>query len=169
MESVFSFFGNMTAAKKAALFSSPFLTLLFGLREAVLALFALVFLDLVTGIRKSHHERGVRWTPLRRVFWFGEGGVKSYLLRQTWRKLYEYVLGILAISLAEAHLLSGLEESVTGSSGGLAKLAVTVAGLVELWSIFENMEAVGGRNFLKRLANLLPEKLRGMLEGRKPG
>jgi len=169
MESIASFFGNMTAAKKLALSSSPFLSLLFGLREAVLALFALVFLDLVTGIRKSHHERGMRWRPLRRAFWFGEGGVKSYLLRQTWRKLYEYVLGILAISLAEAHLLSGLEESFVGASGGLARLAVTVAGLVELWSIFENMEAVGGRNFLKRLAGLLPERLRGMLGGGKTG
>jgi len=136
-----------------------------------------VLIDLLTGIRKSHHLNGITSNPFRREFWLGKpgprpdgdasrvGGVRSYLLRQTWRKLYEYLFGILAVHLVEAHMLDGLEVEVTGGTGTLTKWAVSVAGVVELWSIFENMETVGGRNPLKRLSGLLPEKVRRVLDG----
>ncbi len=49
-----------------------------------------------------------------------------------------------------------------GSSYSVAELAVTVACLVEVYSIYENMEAVSGDNLFKRVINIMPARVRGI-------
>jgi len=170
---IIEFFQEMTFLKKVAVTATPFLSLFADVQAVVYPLLGLVFLDLLTGLRKSNHLAGIPANPFTLWFWTGRvqadgtkrGGVKSYLLRQTWRKLYEYVFGIMAIHLVEHHLLGGFEADLLGRDRTLTKCAVIMAGIIELWSIFENMEAVGGRNPLKKVASLLPEKVRKVLEG----
>jgi len=170
---VTEFFSEMTFFKKAAVASSPLLSLFTDVQTVVYPLLGLVFIDLLTGLRKSNHIAGIPANPFSLPFWTGKaqdsgakaGGVKSYLLRQTWRKLYEYVFGIMAIHLVEHYLLGGFEADLLGRDRTLTKCAVVMAGIIELWSIFENMEAVGGRNPLKKVVGFLPEKVRKVFDG----
>jgi hypothetical protein len=41
----------------------------------------------------------------------------------------------------------------------LTELAIMVASIVEVYSNYENMEAVSGRNILKRMMQFLPQSI----------
>src|SRR5690554_6153561 len=96
---VLKFFNDLTIAKKVLLALTPILSMIIDLQSALLGLFILINLDLLTGIRKTLHQRGVKFNPLKATFW---KSIKSYLLRQTWRKSYEYGIGILVVITFEA-------------------------------------------------------------------
>lgn len=157
MKSLVSFFSQLSTGKKVLLLLTPFITLLTNMKLAFIALLVLIFIDLLTGIRKSFFIKNVSLNPLKKIFWLG---VKSYLLRRTWRKTYEYLFGIIAIAVFETYMLGITQIELLGKVSSFTEWSVVICGTVEIWSIFENMEAVSGNNILKKLLNFLPENIR---------
>jgi len=157
MKSFTAFFENLTMGKKILLFLSPVITVLISMKAALLGLFILIIIDLITGIRKNLYEQGISTNPLKKSLW---GSIKSYLLRKTWRKSYEYGMGIIVVIVLRILVLGKTEISAFDKVFSLVELAVIIPALIEVWSIAENLEAVSGRNILKRLFQFLPEKLK---------
>lgn len=156
MQSMIDFFCKMSNTKKLVLLLTPILSTILSMKIILLGLILLLILDVLTGIRKSLHLRGIKFNLLKKVFYLN---VKSYLVRRTWRKAYEYGVGIIVVSIFESMIIGVTPIELLGKSFTLSELSVLVACSVEVWSVFENMEAVSGNNLLKKLKGLLPEKL----------
>lgn len=156
MKSVLEFFSNLTLGKKLMLLLAPILSVLVSMKAALLGLWLLVFIDLITGIRKNLHKNGVKFNPFKAVFW---KSIKSYLLRQTWKKTYEYGIGIIIIVIFESLIFGVTPIALMGKTFTIAELSVLVPAAVEVWSVFENLEAVSGNNILKKIKLLLPAPL----------
>ena len=165
MKSLTLFFGKLTLEKKTLLLTlTPILTVLLNTHSMLIGLALIIFIDLLTGIRKSHYKEGVRFTPFTMKFW---SVIKSKHLRSTWRKTYEYGMGIVVFAVFESMVLKLDPFAIGTAVFTLTELAVITAVLVEMYSIFENMEAVSGNNLLKRLSFLLPGPIRRLLLGKK--
>lgn len=162
MKSISTFFSKITMGKGLLLLLSPLLTALISMKAALLGLLILIFIDLLTGIRKSHYEKNINFNPFNGVFW---GSIKSYLLRQTWRKFYEYGIGILVVVVFET-LVFGTPMNIIFAKKAftLAEVLTVIPALIEVWSIFENLEAVSGKNVFKRIQYLLPISFRELFK-----
>ena len=165
MSSISLFFGKLTLEKKALiLILTPILTVLLNLRPMLIGLAMLILLDLLTGIRKSLHQKKLKFNPFKKYFW---QTLHSKGMRDTWRKTYEYGIGILVFIIFETMALKMSPISLGDAVFTLSELAVVTATLVEVYSVFENMEAVSGNNLLKRLIFLLPSSVKRLLENKK--
>jgi len=129
------------------------------MKTTLLALLIIIFIDMLTGIRKAHYASNVKFRPLKKEFW---RVISSKELRNTWRKSSEYGIGILVFAVLDGMVLGTTSLELMGSSYSVAELAVTVACLVEVYSIYENMEAVSGDNLFKRVINIMPARVRGI-------
>lgn len=83
MNSTILFFKNMTLGKSLLLSLTPILIMILNMKTVLLALFIIIIIDLLTGIRKAHYTEGVLFRPLKKDFW---KVIKSKELRNTWRK-----------------------------------------------------------------------------------
>jgi hypothetical protein len=124
----------------------------------------LITIDLLTGIRKTLFLSKVKFSLFKIEFWHE---FTSKGLRDTWRKSYEYATGIIVFAIFESLVFNIGPIDLVDNKFTLTQLAVILASLIEVYSIFENMEAVSGNNFLKRLTFLLPESLRKILSDSK--
>jgi hypothetical protein len=165
MKSISLFFGKLTLEKKALIITlTPILTVLLNIKPMLLGLAMLILLDLLTGIRKSLHNKNLKFNPFKKYFW---QTMHSKGMRDTWRKTYEYGIGIITFIIFETMILKISPISLGNSMFTLSELAVVAATLIEIYSVFENMEAVSGNNLLKRLIFLLPPSIKRLLEGKK--
>ncbi len=155
MKSLTAFFGKLTYAKKIVLLLTPLISVLISMKAALLGLWFLIFIDLLTGIRKSHYQNKVAFNPLKLSFWIT---IKSYLLRKTWQKTYEYAIGIITIIVLESLILGQTHIDILDKSFTISELSVVVPACVEVWSIFENFEAVSGKNILKKFIDFATKK-----------
>lgn len=161
MKSFATFFAKMSASKSVLLLLAPLLTAILSMKAALIGLAFLIIVDLITGIRRTFHEWGIKFNPFKKVFW---KSIKSYLLRQTWKKTYEYGLGILVILVFE-HLVFGVAAiTIASKVFTLTEMAIVLPAVIEVWSIFENFEAVSGTNILKRLSIVMPPMLRRLFK-----
>tara|TARA_R110000803_G_scaffold172939_2_gene235698 strand:- start:2588 stop:3079 length:492 start_codon:yes stop_codon:yes gene_type:complete len=151
------FFKKLSMTKAALLAASPILTLIFGMRTILIALFIIILIDMVTGIRKSLFQNDTSRSIFKADFW---RCIKSAGIRKTWRKTYEYIIGILAFMILDVYVLKTGDINVLSSTRSLSEFVVAIACVIEVYSIFENMEAVSGRNLLKKVVSLLPEKIK---------
>lgn len=156
MKSLIHFFHNITFSKKLLLILTPLLSVIISMKTALLGLCLLIIFDLITGIRKTLHKKNICFNPFKTVFW---KSIKSYLLRETWKKAYEYGIGILIIVIFESLILGVTPISLGDRVFTIAELSILIPGAIEVWSIFENFEAVSGRNILKVVKKLLPTSL----------
>lgn len=164
MESLTTFFGNLTTGKKILLLITPIISVIISMKTAILGLCLLIVFDLITGIRKSIHQSNKDKNSEKKTFMMA---IKSYLLRKTWRKTYEYGIGILIIVIFESLILGTTPISLIGKVFTIAELSVLVPATIEVWSIFENFEAVSGQNILKKIKSLLPPALGNLFEPSK--
>lgn len=100
----------------------------------LIALFALVSLDLVTGLMRAHT--------------LGEK-IQSNGLRRTVIKLVAYELSVVLAYLVETWLI--------GKTIPLTNMAAGAAGLVELLSVLENINVLSGGALRPLLDKLAPE------------
>lgn len=151
-------------SKVAVLSLASIISVLVSMKAALIGLSILIFVDLITGIRKNHYEWGIKFQPHKAMFW---KSIKSYLLRKTWRKTYEYGLGILVILVFEHLVIGKASIELMDRIFTITELAIVLPAIIEIWSIFENFEAVSGSNMLKRLMFLLPPKVRSLFDGKE--
>lgn len=160
MRSIVLFFQKLTISKKIFILLTPLLSVLVTMRAMLLGLFILIFLDLLTGIRKTLHVTGISCNIFKSRFW---KSIKSYLLRKTWRKTYEYCIGIISIIVIESLIIGSTPIELLGKSFTIAELGVIFPAGVEIWSIYENLEGVSGNNIIKKMVGFLPEPLQKIL------
>lgn len=151
---------KLTKGQKLSLLLAPVITLILSMKLALLGLSILIFIDLMTGIAKSLFEKGVSVNLLKVSFY---KSIKSYLLRKTWKKAYEYGIGIVVVIIFESLVFGGgTSIQLLDKPFSLSELAVIIPSFIEVWSIFENIEAVSKNNFLKRLFKLLPDNVQDL-------
>ena len=164
MKSVQLFFKSLTIWKKLALLISPVLAILISMQTALIGLVFLIFVDLITGINKTQNEKGIPTNPFKKAFWTS---IKSYLLRKTWRKSYEYGIGIIVVVVFEALVFGSASIHLISKTFTISEIAVIVPAIIELWSIFENLEQKSGNNVLKRLITVFPRNVQRLFTGDK--
>lgn len=166
MNKLMTFLKSTSITSKAVAISlSTILSVLISMKVALIGLLILITLDLITGIAKSLHQNNRTCNPLKAEFW---KSIKSYLLRKTWRKTYEYGIGIIVVVIFESLVFGGgTSIMLMSKSFTITELAVLMPALVEVWSIFENMEAITKNNFLKKMTTFLPQKVQKALRGTK--
>lgn len=155
MKSLTEFFSQLTLGKKLSLLIVPIISILASMKVILLGLWLLIFIDLLTGIRKSLHNKKIKPNPLKANFW---KSIKSYMLRKTWQKTYEYSIGIITIIVLESLILGETNIEVMDKVFTISELSAIVPACVEVWSIFENFEAVSGNNMLKKAKKYLINK-----------
>jgi len=153
MHSFLTFFKNITLVKKILLLVSPVLSILITVQAAALGLFLLIFIDLLTGIRKNLHQNNISCNPLKAQLY---RSIKSYLLRQTLKKTYEYLFAIIALIVFESLVFGSMSILIFSKVFTFTELGILLCASIELWSIGENMEAVSGKNIFKKMMEFLP-------------
>lgn len=164
MHSIKLFFSKLTTGKTILILLSPAIALLLSMKAALIGLLILIIADLITGIIKTTRAWDVPLNMRKAIFW---KGIKSYLLRNTWRKSYEYGMGIIVVAIFESLIFTNITIQMYGKIFKLTELAVVVAAVIEIWSIFENLETSTGSNILKRSVHLLPKGIRQVITGQK--
>lgn len=160
MKSAVVFFKELTVVKKVLLGVTPILTVMLNAQQACIGLGLLILLDLITGIRKSLHATEVKERFWQKAFW---KQVKSYGVRETWKKAYEYGIGIIVCSIFESMIFKMGSIDLMDNKFSLTELAIMVASIIEVYSNYENMEAVSGRNIFKSLLEFLPAPIQKIL------
>jgi hypothetical protein len=168
MKALANFFGDLTLTKKALLWFSSITTFFIDLDSGIVGLLLIILLDLLTAIRANLHKRNIKFKPFNPEFFldlknykfkiFNHGfwkNIKSNGFRQTWKKSYEYLIGIITIHIVQNTVLMIPAISIFDREMTLTDIAINIAILIEVYSIFENMEKVSGRNLLKILIEFL--------------
>lgn len=151
---------TMTKKKFITLSSvSLIITTLLNMREILLALAIIIIVDMLTGIRKSLFLKKVKSSILKKEFWHA---INSSGIRATWRKTYEYAIGIIVFTVLDSLVLKSSSIMMMGAEYTLSEIAVATACIVEIYSIYENMEAVSGNNLFKKIINLLPSQIKSI-------
>lgn len=155
------FFKQLCAPKIILLGLSPLLTLFLSMKAILASLLVIILIDMITGIRKNLYQMDKSRSPFKKYFW---KSLKSSGMRQTWRKTYEYGVGIIVFMVLDMFVLKAGTFHVLNADRSLSELSVAVACIIEVWSIFENMEHVSGNNVLKRILGILPKKFRDVFQ-----
>ena len=153
----------MTITKVILLAFSPVIAILVDMKTMLIALMFIITIDMLTGIRKGLHQKGLKFNPFKAIFW---KNINSAGLRATWRKTYEYTIGIIAFAVLDGMVLGSVTIGLFNKTYSLSQIAVIVACLVEVYSIHENMEAVSGNNLFKKVLKVLPQKVKGIFSQR---
>ena len=143
----FAFFKQVSIQKLQFLSASPILIYLLSMKTMLIVLFSIIIIDMFTGIRKSLFKKDLPRSVFKKYFWLN---LSSSGMRSTWRKTYEYGIGIIIFLMLDLYILKLGAFEVLNSKKTLTELVISVACLIETWSIFENMEAISNRNLLKR-------------------
>lgn len=131
---------------------TPFITVIVESKMALIGLGLIIFIDLLTGMRKSLYLKGIKLNPFKENFW---RCISSKGMRDTWRKTYEYGIGIIVLLLLQVFFLGDTTVEVLSKSFSPAELGIMVAAVIEIWSIFENIETITGGNPLKKAGGLI--------------
>lgn len=99
------------------------------------------------------------------TFW---SAVKSKGMRSTWRKTYEYGIGIIVFAVFESMIFKMEPMTIMNHKFSITELAAVTASLVEIYSIFENMESVSGSNILKKILSFLPSPIKKIISKDEP-
>jgi hypothetical protein len=133
------------------------------MKPLLFGLLLIISIDLLTGIRKAHYLLGIKFRPWKKEFW---RVIRSSELRKSWRKTTEYMIGIIVFIVLQMLVFKELSIEAFGFDYSLSELAVVVACVVEVYSIYENMEAVSGNNLFKKVLNLLPTKIKDIFKNK---
>lgn len=161
MKSVTIFFNKMTLAKGILLTLSPVIAIIVSMKIMLIALAIIILIDMITGIRKGLYKKGVAFNPLKAIFW---QNIQSAGLRSTWRKTYEYAIGIIVFAVLDGMVLGNIGVALFQKTFSLTQIAVAVACIIEVYSVHENMEAVSGNNLFKTLLKASPKKVRNFFK-----
>lgn len=151
-------------ASKIYLFFVAFFSWIFStydIKEILFLFMMATTLDTITRINTNAKLKGLYFNPFRKFFWLQ---IKSEGLKKMGRKVFfEYsVYVIVAFALDTWVFKNKLHFDFMSLKLNIPTFAILFFTGIEIWSIFENMEEGGTKNYLKiglRFFNkFLPEK-----------
>ena len=151
-----NFFSSFSLSKLLLLPIAPIIALLVSLKMALLGLGIFIVLDLITGFHKYKYVNKIKASIFKKEFWTA---LKSNGLRDSYNKTGEYLFAILMVILFESLILGISSIEVMGKAFSLSEIAVGIACVIEIYSIFENREVYTKRNILKRITLLFPDRV----------
>jgi len=164
MKSILAFFQKFTLLKGFLISLTPILSMFISIKQALFGLVILMIFDLITGIKKSLHEKDIPFRFWKIDFW---KSIKSNLLRRTWKKGTEYGVGIIVLVVFESMIIGETLIPIMSKEINISTLGIIVVSSIELWSIFENIESVKGVNILKKVLLFLPNSIKNFFLTKK--
>lgn len=139
------------AANPSILLFAPVVAVLYTVQAALIFLLGLIILDLITGVMKAFNPN-VRINPFKRIFWqtINSGG-----LRSTWKKSTEYGLGIVVTAFCQALFFPTFTISILGGTFTILLFVVMAACLIEIYSIFENINELNPDNAIQKIIRFI--------------
>lgn len=131
---------------------APVTAVLFNVRVALLFLFFLILTDLFYGIKKSFKKKELSFNIFKRHFW---KVINSEGLRMTWRKATEYGLGIIVAAFVEGIFFPNFTINLLGSEFSILLFVIAVACIIEIYSIFENLNEINTENGINKIINFI--------------
>lgn len=113
------------------------------IKTPVNAIFILIAIDWLTGVYRS--------IKANRKF-------TSYRLRKSVEKTVGYVLAIISVFV--------LEQEIIGAHWGLVKIVAGYIAVTEVASIYENIAAITGKEFLLDVLKIIKNKFNDKLPGK---
>lgn len=159
-QSVVRFFTNISEHKLYLIFIAPIISLFMTHETAIYTLLMFISIDLVTGIQKDLHIRKIPLSLLDKNTWVNWKAITSQGYRKTWIKIKEYGLGVMVIFFLETNVIGQTMVELNERAVTLTLVFIMLLAATEVWSIFENREAISERNMLKKLLGFLPEKIK---------
>lgn len=142
-------------SKKLFLFFVAFLGVYWDMKDLFTAFLFFTFLDFITGVQKDMFYQGL---TSRSIFSKDfRKTVKSRKIRAGIEKTKNYLLGVLIFAVVEL-LITGkisLPIIVIERQYTVTELSLLIPIGNEIWSIFENREAITGKNILKTGLSLI--------------
>lgn len=150
---VLKYFCRTSLYKKLFLLSFTLLTFFWDLRILIFTLLFLSLLDYITGVKKNLFYRGVKnrsiFSKQFRV------SIQSRLTRQSYYKVKDYFLGVVIFSILESAIgRIEIPIAIGEENFSLTEVSLLIPIGIEVWSIFENREAITGNNILKTGLNI---------------
>jgi hypothetical protein len=130
-------FLKLGVVKKTLILLTPLIALLTSMKTALFGLLFLILVDLVTGIIRNLNNRKITRNPFKKKFW---AGIRSSKLRETWRKAYQYGIGILVTAALESMILGLINIPFMERKISITEVIVFMASVIEVKSIFENVK-----------------------------
>lgn len=133
------------------------------LKSSLSVFILVIILDSVTRVHANAKKRGLKFNPFKKYFWLE---IKSKGLRNMCEKFFlEYCIYLLIAFAVDNYILEQMTILEFNSKHlTLPILALWLFSFIEMWSIAENIEDSGGRNIFKIVLELLPEKIKIIIE-----
>lgn len=138
-DSLYNFFHDMTFAKAVSLLFTPILSVLISVHSGLFLLALVMTIDLITGVKKDMIVKNRRFKLFKRSTWLF---IESQGLRRTWRKSYEYVLGILIFAGLQSVWFESAIMTLFERPIFLVEIVIMVLFSIEVHSIFENLSVI---------------------------
>ena len=148
LPSFFKDFLKVGIIKKILILLTPLIALVTSMKLALFGLLFLVLIDLLTGMIKNLKNRNIPINPLKLCFW---EGIESSKLRETWKKAYQYGIGILVTAALESMILGIVNIRLADKTFTITEIIVIIAAIVEVKSIFENIKLTFVLDLVKKL------------------
>jgi hypothetical protein len=131
---------------------APVIAVLATVQASLVFLLGLIVVDLITGIMKAFKAKEIKLNPFNRVFW---QTINSEGLRSTWKKSTEYGLGIIVTAFCQALFFPTFTISILGGSFSILLFVVMAACLIEIYSIFENINKINPDNAIQKIIRFI--------------
>lgn len=131
---------------------APVGAVLLSVQTALIFLLLLIIIDLFYGIKKSFIQKNESFNPFKRVFW---KIVNSKGLRSTWKKATEYALGVILTAFCQALFFPTFTITILGGTFTIVLFVIMVACLIEIYSIFENLNEINPNNVINKIVNFI--------------
>lgn len=164
-----TFLFTLNPFKGVLLLFTPLIAVLAPLKTMLTLLALIIFIDFITGVRKSLFKAKISLNPFVKAFWTGAfwrkfiQTISSAGFRQTSRKCTEYLIMIIcSAGLESIPKLSPMVDYFIKFVPFDTSLTVLVIGIfivIEIYSIIENCEAVSGLNIIKTFNKLFGKKV----------
>lgn len=145
-----------TTMKMILAFLSPFITALLPLKEGLIILLLLVFINYISQVVITY-MRDIKYKYI--LFKLIKSIFCKLALQSLFKRLYEYSFAILTVGLLEVYILGLTPVEIVDKQFSLLHFTLVVAGCLEVTRGFGLAEKITGSNMLETLKSFLPERI----------
>lgn len=158
--SVVKFFSNITENKLVAIFLTPLIAFILIHEVLIFTLLFFILIDWVTGVEKNFYEKKIEFKFKNPKSWKNFRAITSDGIRKTFNKIKDYFILVTVVFFLESNVIGQTLIEFNQKGFTLTSMFLALLSVVEVYSIFENKEATGSKNYFKFILDFLPEKIK---------